>query len=170
MAKISRLELYSTIESKKSYNKIIYGDPVIDEDLYERMNRLKEMKVHSVLEEDRLSREIVKCILNKGNPGVKIEGLGKKSYSFISARFPVEDSYIDSKLRNIRDLGLIDIIFEINQNIGDWLFESEMFISKKPDKTGKIIHIKTNKDLRNKLNEILKPFEDEKPIYSFVTI
>ncbi len=162
-AQIVQLDLYSIIHDTKESHFGIYGKHC-EWDYEKKMEALKQGKPQQRLQEDRLSREIVRLLLATGEETLLNEHnfiFGRKRVEFPNGNY----SLLNERAYDLMHEGLLDFTFHMcgpNQ----YAFESEFIVQPSLHSKGMMTsEYRPNGVLREALTKMLMPFSAEKPQY-----
>lgn len=168
-------DLYSLVYPRKEEHHRDFG--IVTNDFEEKMLALLQGRPQKRILEDRLSREVVKAILSYNQNGfpnwLRIQGKDARYTYTGSAVFPgILDNIIQTRLQELMRDGLLEGVFHGICSSCYWAFESEViyYHERVPDSEGKpaintTVAFARNQPLRNALEDMMKPFIYEKPLY-----
>lgn len=163
-ANILNVDLYSIIKETKEAQYKEYGKHTGDS-FDEKAPLLESEIAQKILQEDRLSREIVRGIISE-HRSIAVEGCNAPAPTYPSLVFMgvSEKEIRDKVFALMNEGGLLDFQSGLCGH-NYWCFESEVvYMHSKQRGMGKC-EFQKNQELRDELTEMLSPFEAEKPLY-----
>ncbi|MAH48594.1 hypothetical protein CMI37_22405 [Candidatus Pacearchaeota archaeon] len=158
-ARIVPTDLYSLIYPVKEQQSADYGMAQVENWHYEKkMQALIDGRPQQRLQQDRISREVVRAILT-GRDWIVLEGKNIPIMTSGATTFPeVAHDELCAHLWGLMGDGLLDMYVRCH-GANRWAFGSE-YIWKRDE-----ISLVRNSELREALTQMLSPFEAEQPMY-----
>jgi hypothetical protein len=166
-ATIELMDLYGLIQPAKEEAFRKHGR-ICNWDYETKMAALKGHKPHQLLQDSRLSRDIVRIILDTGRP-VNITGTNPEGWKGAELAF-WGDKEVHEYIFLLKGSGLLDFSFN-GCGPSYWAFESE-YVLKDSSSGGGMVQssFESNPLLRQALQQMLLPFQAELPSYSLADL